>query len=66
MFEFPKVFVHRGNGYERLVDFQARILNQFPNAELLTKLSLPEIEKRDSPEQCECINSLLMYVLTNV
>ena len=36
-----KVFIYRGRGFERLPDFQARMLDQFPNAELMTSLQPP-------------------------
>lgn len=49
---FLQIFVHRGNGFERLSEFQSRLLDQFPNAELLTKLTPPEEEMQQSPEQC--------------
>ncbi|XP_066966939.1 dedicator of cytokinesis protein 1 isoform X9 [Macrobrachium rosenbergii] len=46
-----KVFVYRGNGYERLGDFTSRILDQFPNAELMKKLTPPSDEVKESPQQ---------------
>lgn len=53
-----KIFVHRGDGYERLSDFQNRMLGQFPNAELLTKLTPPERAKQESAEQFMQINKV--------
>uniref|UniRef100_A0A6A7FSL4 Dedicator of cytokinesis protein 1 isoform X2 n=2 Tax=Hirondellea gigas TaxID=1518452 RepID=A0A6A7FSL4_9CRUS len=53
-----KIFVHRGNGFERLSEFQSRLLDQFPNAELLTKLTPPEQDKQESPEQYIQINKV--------
>ena len=44
--------MYRGNGYERLGDFQSRILDQFPNAELMKKLTPPSDEVKESPQQC--------------
>ncbi|KAK4298449.1 hypothetical protein Pmani_029209 [Petrolisthes manimaculis] len=46
-----KVFVYRGNGFERLADFTSRILDQFPNAERMTKLTPPSDDVKDSPQQ---------------
>ncbi|XP_042238025.1 dedicator of cytokinesis protein 1-like isoform X2 [Homarus americanus] len=46
-----KVFVYRGNGFERLADFTSRILDQFPNAELMKKLTPPSDEVKESPQQ---------------
>ncbi|XP_069941837.1 dedicator of cytokinesis protein 1 isoform X2 [Cherax quadricarinatus] len=46
-----KVFVYRGNGFERLADFTSRILDQFPNAELMKKLTPPSYEVKESPQQ---------------
>ncbi|XP_063609034.1 dedicator of cytokinesis protein 1-like isoform X2 [Penaeus indicus] len=46
-----RVFVYRGNGYERLGDFTSRILDQFPNAELMKKLTPPSDEVKESPQQ---------------
>ncbi|XP_045614067.1 dedicator of cytokinesis protein 1 isoform X2 [Procambarus clarkii] len=46
-----KVFVYRGNGFERLADFTSRILDQFPNAELMKKLTPPNYEVKESPQQ---------------
>lgn len=47
-----KVFVYRGKEYERLADFNARIMNEFPKAELLNKLTPPGDEIRNSDGQC--------------
>lgn len=46
-----KVFVYRGKEYERLSDFSTRLLNQFPNAMLLTKLTIPGKDVTES--QCQ-------------
>ncbi|CAL4230656.1 unnamed protein product, partial [Meganyctiphanes norvegica] len=53
-----KVFVYRGNGYERLGDFTSRILDQFPNAELMKKLTPPSKEVKESPQQFLQINKV--------
>lgn len=45
--------MYRGNGYERLGDFTSRILDQFPNAELMKKLTPPSDEVKESPQQCK-------------
>ncbi|KAG7160013.1 Dedicator of cytokinesis protein 2-like [Homarus americanus] len=50
-FDKGKVFVYRGNGFERLADFTSRILDQFPNAELMKKLTPPSDEVKESPQQ---------------
>lgn len=47
-----KVFVYRGKEYERLADFNARIINEFPKAELLNKLAPPGDEITQSDKQC--------------
>lgn len=47
-----KVFIYRGKEYERLADFNARILNEFPKAELLNKLTQPGEEIVGSSKQC--------------
>jgi hypothetical protein len=53
-----KVFVYRGRGFERLPEFQSRILDQFPTAELMTKLSAPTEEEMDQPGQMVQINKV--------
>lgn len=47
-----KVFVYRGKEYERLDDFNARILNEYPKAELLNKLDPPGDDIKNSDKQC--------------
>jgi dedicator of cytokinesis protein 1 len=47
-----KVFIYRGKEYERLADFNARILNEFPKAELLNKLTPPSEDITESDKQC--------------
>lgn len=47
-----KVFIYRGKEYERLADFNSRILNEFPKAELLNTLTLPGDEVMESDKQC--------------
>ncbi|XP_076042771.1 dedicator of cytokinesis protein 1-like isoform X4 [Oratosquilla oratoria] len=53
-----KVFVYRGHGYERLSDFTTRIMDQFPNAEMMKKLTPPSNEVKDSPQQFIQINKV--------
>jgi hypothetical protein len=52
------VFIYRGRGFERLPEFQSRILDQFPTAELMTKLSAPTEEEMDQPGQLVQINKV--------
>lgn len=47
-----KVFIYRGKEYERLADFNARIMNEFPKAELLNKLTPPGDDIKLSDKQC--------------
>ena len=53
-----KVFVYRGRGFERLPDFQSRLLDQFPTAELMTKLSAPTQAETEQPGQLIQINKV--------
>ncbi len=53
-----KVFVYRGKGFERLPEFQGRILDQFPNAELMKTLKAPDEEEKERPVQLLQINKL--------
>lgn len=53
-----KVFIYRGKEYERLDDFNSRILNEFPKAELFKKITAPELEIMESSKQC----ILLFYI----
>lgn len=53
-----QVFVYRGRGFERLPEFQSRILDQFPTAELMTKLSAPTEAEMDRPGQLVQINKV--------
>ena len=53
-----KVFVYRGRGYERLPEFQSRILDQFPMAELMTKLSPPSEAEMNQLGQLVQINKV--------
>ncbi|XP_072385409.1 dedicator of cytokinesis protein 2 isoform X1 [Diabrotica undecimpunctata] len=53
-----KVFIYRGKEYERLADFNARILNEFPKAELLNKLTQPGEEIIGSDKQYIQINKV--------
>ncbi|KAA0188812.1 hypothetical protein HAZT_HAZT001525 [Hyalella azteca] len=60
-----KVFVYRGHSFERLTEFQSRLLDQFPDAELLTKLEEPEKEKKESAEQYIQVNKVDCVVTEN-
>ena len=53
-----KVFVYRGKGFERLPEFQSRILDQFPNAELMKTLQPPTDEEKERPTQLLQINKV--------
>ncbi|XP_075232677.1 dedicator of cytokinesis protein myoblast city [Lycorma delicatula] len=53
-----KAFVYRGKEYERLSDFCSRTLNQFPNAELLSRLTPPSTDITESPNQYLQINKV--------
>ncbi|VEN37349.1 unnamed protein product [Callosobruchus maculatus] len=53
-----KVFIYRGKEYERLADFNVRILNEFPKAELLNKLTPPGEEITGSDKQYIQINKV--------
>ncbi|KAK9873197.1 hypothetical protein WA026_021430 [Henosepilachna vigintioctopunctata] len=53
-----KVFVYRGKEYERLADFNSRILNEFPKAELLNKLTPPGSDITESDKQYIQINKV--------
>jgi len=46
-----RVFVYRGRGFEMLSEFQGRILDQFPNAELMRTLAAPAEEEKERPVQ---------------
>ncbi|XP_053574091.1 dedicator of cytokinesis protein 5 [Bombina bombina] len=46
-----KIFICRGKDYERLEDFNLRLLSQFPNAEKLSSSSRPGEEIKNSPKQ---------------
>ncbi|KAK8379060.1 hypothetical protein O3P69_019104 [Scylla paramamosain] len=61
-----KVFVYRGNGFERLAEFQTRILDQFRNAELMKKLTPPSEEAKESPHQYLQISKVDCVVDENV
>lgn len=43
-------FVYRGKGFEKLTDFQARILDQFPNAELMRTMDAPTDEEKEGAQ----------------
>lgn len=48
-----KAFVYRGGAYERLSDFEARMLERYPRAGLLRSLEVPSDEVRYSNKQCK-------------
>jgi len=45
--------VYRGGSYERLGDFETRMLERYPRAELLRSLGVPSEEIRLSNKQCK-------------
>lgn len=53
-----KVFIYRGKEYEHLTEFNTRILNIFPKAELLNKLTPPGEEITESDKQYIQINKV--------
>ncbi|CAL8078440.1 unnamed protein product [Orchesella dallaii] len=68
--EFPsflqdKAFVYRGGAYERLGDFETRMLERYPRAELLRSLGLPSDDVRYSNKQYLQICSVEPVMNTN-
>lgn len=57
-----KVFIYRGKEYERLDDFNNRILNEFPRAELFKKLTTPGPDITDSQKQCILFSKFIKSV----
>ncbi|XP_039295839.1 dedicator of cytokinesis protein 1 [Nilaparvata lugens] len=53
-----KVFIYRGKEYEHSSDFSGRTLNQFPNAELMNRLSSPGKDITESQGQYIQINKV--------
>ncbi|KAG5888714.1 hypothetical protein JTB14_035777 [Gonioctena quinquepunctata] len=53
-----KAFIYRGKEYERLADFNARILNEFPKAKLLNYLTPPGEDITESDKQYIQINKV--------
>ena len=53
-----KVFVYRGKGFELLPEFQSRMLDQFPNAEIMKTLEAPSNEEKEQPVQLLQINKV--------
>ncbi|RWS31375.1 hypothetical protein B4U80_06775 [Leptotrombidium deliense] len=53
-----KTFINRGKAYERLPEFSGRLLNQFPNAQLLNSLSFPDKEITESDAEYLQINKV--------
>ena len=48
-----KVFVYRGKDYERISEFSNRIMNEYPNAQSLNKLTPPGKDIEQSNGQCK-------------
>nr|XP_014349533.1 PREDICTED: dedicator of cytokinesis protein 1-like [Latimeria chalumnae] len=46
-----KIFIHRGEEYERREDFELQLMTQFPNAEKMKTTSPPGDEIKNSPGQ---------------
>ena len=44
-------FVYRGKGFERLADFESRILDQFPHAEPMRTMDAPTDEEKEDAKQ---------------
>ena len=44
-------FVYRGKGFERLADFESRILDQFPHAEPMKTMDAPTDEEKEDAKQ---------------
>ncbi|XP_030761843.1 dedicator of cytokinesis protein 1 isoform X2 [Sitophilus oryzae] len=53
-----KVFIYRGKEYERLQEFNGRIMNEFPKAQLLNKLTPPGDDIKNSDKQYVQINKV--------
>ena len=53
-----KTFIYRAKPYEKLFEFRATILNQFPNATLLESLITPGAETTDANIQSILINQV--------
>ncbi|XP_059050512.1 dedicator of cytokinesis protein 1 [Achroia grisella] len=51
-------FVYRGNEYEQLADFTERLMDEWPNAEVLTKLDAPGDDIINSNKQYLQINAV--------
>ena len=46
-----KVFIFRGRVFETLPDFKSRISDQYPNAEMMTRMDAPTEEEKETPIQ---------------
>ena len=46
-----KIFIFRGRIFESLADFKSRISDQYPNAEMMTKMDPPSEEEKESLSQ---------------
>ncbi|RWS13623.1 hypothetical protein B4U79_02826, partial [Dinothrombium tinctorium] len=53
-----KTYINRGKAYEKLPEFRGRLLNQFPNAQLLNSLAHPEKEVMESNGEYLQINKV--------
>lgn len=60
-----KVFIYRGKDYERISEFSSRILNEFPHAQPLNKLTPPEREILESNGQCILASKLANFIFMN-
>uniref|UniRef100_A0A8D8XE50 Dedicator of cytokinesis protein 1 n=1 Tax=Cacopsylla melanoneura TaxID=428564 RepID=A0A8D8XE50_9HEMI len=61
-----QVFIYRGKEYERLVDFTTRILNFYPHAELIKKLTPPDENITESCGQYFQINKVEPIMCTDI
>jgi dedicator of cytokinesis protein 1 len=53
-----QTFVYRGKGCDRLDEFVARILDQFPNADTMKTMNVPTDEDKEQPVQLLQINKV--------
>lgn len=51
-----QIFIYRGSSREHITDFQGRMLERYPRAELLRSLEIPSDELRFSTKQCEYLS----------
>ena len=58
-------FVYRGKGFERLADFESRILDQFPHAEPMRTMDAPtDEEKEDAKQRVQIIKVNIINIFT--